>query len=132
MITIEHGRFEEWEPWVANSLKRQCYTEGAMRDEVRMRPDTPTWVAFDGNKVVAWALASQDNFDQEWALMFYTSMKYRRRGIGRRLYKAAMKWHRHLPSGARYPTHVFPDWENHGFFTRIGRNYDVRQTPWRD
>jgi GNAT superfamily N-acetyltransferase len=126
MITIQQARFEEWEPWVANILKRLCFQDGVMGDEVRYYPKTLTWVAFDGDKPVAWSLVSKTSFHAEWSLMLYTNTKYRRRGIGRQLYQAVMKWHKTLPNSNRYPTRVFTDWENRGFFKRIGRNYDFK------
>ena len=86
---------------------RACLTYD--RDNVDM-----TYVLFENNLPVAWALACWYEYGQEYSLMFYTRRDKRRKGYGRKLYKKMISW----LNGTKYI--VYDDQENTRFWKRVG------------
>lgn len=54
-------------------------------------PKNRVFIAKDGPRSIAWAIIKQD-IRREYQFMVYVKMKYRRKGIGTRLYKRAKKY----------------------------------------
>lgn len=104
--------------WPTNIRKRlwalTLRESSGMRDMLKYnRQDIhQTFVLFEGDTPVAWALACWD--DSEYDFMFYTRRDKRRKGYGRRLHKKLIDWVGNDP----YAVFIAPD--NSAFFSKVG------------
>lgn len=117
MVKIKTRLFTDWDTKIKLRLCNLTLMHGVMWGKVTSEPETRTWVAFEGEKPVAWLVFIPT--DKEFEVMLYIRRSHRRRGIGRRLYKTAMRWWK--KNGKNKKTSIYPDPENRGFFRKIGR-----------
>lgn len=85
MIKFRSRKFNCWPKEVRRHLLRLTLKESSgMREAIENDNSCDTIVAFLDEKPIAWALVDNDSHYQ--SAMFYVQRKYRRQGIGKKLY----------------------------------------------
>jgi hypothetical protein len=89
-MVVKNRKFTNWSEEIQIKLKRLCFRDGYMIDEIENNPNNlDTFVCFENGRPIAWAMRVKRRmrFSDEYHpnTMFYVQWRHRRMGIARML-----------------------------------------------
>ncbi|OGZ10760.1 MAG: hypothetical protein A3C93_05590 [Candidatus Lloydbacteria bacterium RIFCSPHIGHO2_02_FULL_54_17] len=86
---IVRKEYDSWDGTTKELLRRATLPDGAMWKIVRAIPEIPTYVAFEGNTFLGWAIAWK--LEQETIVQLYVKQRHRRKGVALKLIRRIMR-----------------------------------------
>jgi L-amino acid N-acyltransferase YncA len=92
-VRIVYKRYIDWPITIQKRLRSLTHKDDMLKDLVDSTPQrVHTFVAFEGESIVGWSIASYCGHRNIYFIMLYVHRYHRSKGIGTKLYRRAFQW----------------------------------------